>query len=87
MGEELIMQLYAIKDKVDGYNTPVPFLSVDLAKRWFKTQIMTNSMLYVNADDYELYRIGEFNKDTGKIIDTENTFIVRGSEYANSGKD
>ena len=81
------MQLYAIKDKVDGYNTPVPFLSVDLAKRWFIPQIMTNSMLYVNADDYELYRIGEFNKDTGKIIDTENTFIVRGSEYANSGKD
>lgn len=59
------MRMYAIKDRLDGYITPIPFVNDEIAIRWFETMAETNTDMKYNLKDFSLWYMGEYDKDTG----------------------
>ena len=78
------IKCYAIKDKLNGYAPPIPFLEEELAKRWFKEQVATNVSIHTTPEDYELYLIGTYVPETATFSNCERTLIAKGVDYGNN---
>lgn len=75
------LKLYAIKDTLNGYSCPIPFLSEELALRYFKIQMRENPTMKNIPEDFSLYYMGEFNPETGKLQEAkEKVRVIKGEE-------
>ncbi len=64
-----MQNLYSIKDKKIGFNSPFTAPNNYAAIRMFADTVKDeNSMLAKHPEDYELYKLGSFNDDTGEIV-------------------
>lgn len=81
----MIMDMYAIKDELNGYTVPIPFMSEEIAKRYLKDQYMGNPTIKNSAEDFSLWKIGTFNSESGTFIMTPNglELVERAKNYAN----
>lgn len=63
------MKLYAVKDVKVGFMSPIMRKNDELAKRDFLNQARSSepNMLNTNPEDYELWRIADYNEDTGIV--------------------
>ena len=79
----MILTMYAIKDELNGYTTPIPFLSEELAKRYMKDQIESNLTIKNSLKDFSLWKIGAYDTETGKFQQSEKsvTLIERAENY------
>lgn len=68
----MIMRLYSLKDRLNGFTPAIPFAMDEVAQRWFKEMISENTTVRLSPDDFSLWYMGEFNTDTGEITDNEN---------------
>lgn len=69
--------IYAIRDAFTGFLTPTFDLNDQVAKRNFAYAIkQKNSLLYSNAQDYDLYKIGEFDQDSGVISPLDHHQLI-----------
>lgn len=77
--------MYAIKDELNGYTTPIPFMKEELAKRYLKDQYHTNPTIKNTPEDFSLYRMGTFDTETGTYIQTRDSIklVERAKNYAN----
>ena len=80
-----IYNLYSIKDKFTCFMNPAIGVNDDSAKRDFSFAINNNpGVMNFSPADYDLYRIGEFNKETGVLIQNKiPQFICNGLEVMN----
>lgn len=60
----MIYNIYSLRDRLTGYKGPVLKANDEAAKREFKMLVEKDPM----GQDYELYKIGTFNDETGEII-------------------
>lgn len=69
--------LFTVFDKVAGekgeYAPPIPFPSEGEAKRWFETKIKNEPLFRDNKSDFELWKIGEFDTESGIV--TPGTYL------------
>lgn len=56
--------LYSVRDRLVGFNAPFIMPNEDVAKRAFKQRIEKDP----NAEDLELYRLGNYDDETGIIV-------------------
>ena len=71
--------LCVIRDQLVGYMNPFIATNEDVAMRDFKVVINDDkSMMYHNPAHFDLYRIGEFDSNTGIIDPCEPTIICTG---------
>lgn len=79
------LELYMIKDEMNGYTTPIPFNNENIAKRYFKDQMLTNVTMINSPEDFSLWKAGTFNTEKGTIKQTNEDLklLERGSTYAN----
>lgn len=63
----MILELYSLRDRAQGYTTPIPFANKDVADRWFKEMRAENITVKLSPEDFELYSMGTFDTETGKI--------------------
>lgn len=67
----MIRKYYAIKDNLaEAYMTPVLFDNDNLAIRWFTGVVNSkeqNEVIYNNPEDFELWKLGEFDNQSGTI--------------------
>lgn len=80
----MIYEMYSIKDRLNGYTTPIPMLSEELAKRYFKDQILGNPTLKNTPDDFTLEKVGIFDTSTGEFTQPNIEIIERGAAYVTS---
>lgn len=59
--------IYSIRDKKSGYGFPQVDTNDFTCKRGFALAINNNDLMNANPDDYEVYKIGTFDTDKGKI--------------------
>ena len=63
---------YAIKDNMAGiFLTPVLFQNENVALRWFTGVVNSkeqNEVIYNNPQDFELWKLAEYDNTTGAII-------------------
>jgi hypothetical protein len=69
----MIVHVFCIRDRAtDQYSNPMFLLSNGHAIRTFTDEVNRKSddnLIYHHPDDYDLYRLGEFNTDSG-MFDT-----------------
>lgn len=68
----MILKMYSIKDRLNGFIPPVPFSMDEVAQRWYKEMLTENTTMKLAPDDFSLWYIGEFNTETGELTDSEN---------------
>lgn len=79
----MILDMYALKDEMNGYTSPIPFMSEDLAKRYFKDQYIGNPTIHNSPEDFSLWKIGTFDTEAGNFINEPNgaKLIERAKNY------
>lgn len=65
-------QYYAIRDNLsEMYMTPVLFQNENVALRWFSgvvNQKDQNEVIYNNPADFELWKLGIYDNNTGDLV-------------------
>lgn len=78
--------LYCIRDNLSGFGTPVFDVSDQTAKRNFSYAINNNAELNFCPSDFDLYKVGTFDSETGLFSPTESglpELVVKGSSVFN----
>lgn len=71
--------VYCVKDAKQGFLSPT-FESYDsIAIRGFAYAIKTNGLMNFATEDYDLYRIGDFDTETG-LTALDPVLLVHGTE-------
>ncbi len=74
------IDLYAIRDKVaNSYHNPMTFPNAGSAARSFADELnraSADNMLYAHPDDFDMWLIGFYDNETGKIDPMENPQLV-----------
>jgi hypothetical protein len=72
--------IYALKDTaVQAFNTPMFMRSQGEMLRALQDEVNTDktkSALAAHPEDYELYRLGEYNEDTGAITPEQPAVLI-----------
>ena len=79
----MILEMYAIKDELNGYTVPIPFTSEEIAKRYLKDQVMGNPTVKNTAEDFSIWKIGTWDGESGTFImlPNGNQLIERAKNY------
>lgn len=59
----------------------IPSNTLDVAIRRFAQQVQENKFINKNAKDFNLYWLGEWNTETGKITPREPEIIATAKEF------
>lgn len=60
--------LYSIKDELSGFGAPVPIEDDDQAKRYFRMQKETSTLIKTNPADFSIWEVGSFESDEGRVL-------------------
>lgn len=64
--------VYSIRDSKTGFLSPTFEVNDAVAMRNFEHAVVnSDSVLFSHARDFDLYKIGTFDSDTGKILSLE----------------
>lgn len=74
----MIYPVYSVRDKLAGFGQPEVSLNEATMVRAFSQRINTNSVLEYSPSDYDLYKIGTFNVDTGEFKAIMPEFVRAG---------
>lgn len=79
---QLVLGLYAIKDQRAGFLQPVPQSNDSLAIRDFAHACKNvESLFFSHPADYDLYKVGEYYPETGKIVSCDLQVIASASDF------
>ena len=83
----MIYQILSVKDRMaDAYGRPIFVPSIGVAIRSFQDELnraADDNTMYKHPDDHDLYHIGTFDDDTGKLTSIEPTQVAIGKQLAN----
>lgn len=75
------MNIYSIRDLRTGFLTPTYDINDAVAARNFAHAVMnSDSVLLTHAADFDLYRIGTFDSETGRITPEDMPVFVSGGK-------
>lgn len=77
----MTLTMYCIKDELNGFTAPIPFMSEELSKRYLKDQVMGNPTIGNSKKDFSMWRVGTFDTDTGTMIGYEPVLVERAENY------
>ena len=80
----MIMEMYSIKDELNGYTTPIPMVNEKVAERYFKDQILGNPTMENSKEDFSIWKMGTFDSESGTfmMLPEGARLIQRGKNYA-----
>lgn len=78
----MIYHVYAIRDSVSGeYLAPMLDQTDDLARRNYRHTVMIDhGLLSTHTTDYDLYCIGTYDSETGRLTPAEPVLTMRGAD-------
>lgn len=74
--------IYSMRDRLTGYLQPSFDLNDAVALRNFEAailQVRPGNLLHTNPEDYALYKLGDFDSDSGVITPMSPLQIATGS--------
>lgn len=77
----MILRMYAIKDELNGFTTPIPFPNDGIAKRYLLDQVKENPTIKNSPKDFSIWHIGEFDTEAGCMVPGGNELIERAENY------
>lgn len=81
----MILKICAVKDRaVDAFGVPFFVKSAGEAMRSFEDEVnRKESPFYAHPDDYDLYRIGEYDDASGLVTGVGPDLLSRGKDVIN----
>lgn len=70
--------VFSVRDKLAGFSAPELSLTEDTMKRTFAHRINNDSNLLFSASDYDLYKVGEWDVDSGQMTPCLPEFVIAG---------
>lgn len=68
-----------MRDQLTGFMNPFVAANIEVAQRDFKILINDDKQsLHYNPQHFDLYKVGEFDTDTGKIEPIEPELVLTG---------
>lgn len=64
----MIMKMYALKDRLNDYSYPIPFVNDNMAKRYWEDTCRQNESIQNNPGDFTFDEIGEWNSELGIVV-------------------
>lgn len=80
----MILNVYAIRDVKVGYMTPTFDQSDATATRNFGYAVshFSNNLMTYAPDDFDLYRLGKFDTEAGKLLPLDApVFVAAGADF------
>lgn len=71
----MIKGLYCVRDYKVGYTAVITDENDSVARRALKMALSPDTLMYNNPKDFALFKVGEFDTDTGIITPCEPTLI------------
>lgn len=69
--------VYAIRDVKTGFLSPTFEVNDAVAMRNFQHAVMnSDSVLFSHAKDFDLYKIGTYDSDAGKLLPVELPVVI-----------
>lgn len=77
------MDMYSIKDELNGFSPMIPIQTEELAKRYFKDQCEGNITIKNSPEDFSIWKLGTFDTDAGNFINEPNgaKLVERAKNY------
>lgn len=73
--------MFSYRDvKANGFTPPQVCVNQQVAKRDFDYRLHNDNSMGFSPSDYELYMVGEFDPETGKVEGCLPEFIIGGAE-------
>lgn len=64
----MVFGIYCVRDVKSGFQTPTAQVNDAVAIRGFASAVLnSDSVLFTHASDFALYKVAEFDADTGRI--------------------
>ena len=64
----MVFGIYCVRDVKSGFQTPTTQVNDAVAVRGFASAVLnSDSVLFTHASDFALYKVAEFDADTGRI--------------------
>lgn len=73
--------LYSVKDNLTGFSAPTHDLNDATAVRNFAYAMQNIPQYAHKPSDYDLYKVGVFNPDTGVISSIVPKIIIHGTDF------
>lgn len=77
----MIFELYAIKDELSEFASPITIETEDQAKRYFKEMVKRTTLMNENKKDFSLWNVGIFDSEKGMVAAKEPKLIERAENY------
>lgn len=68
--------VYCIRDLKSGWLSPTVDINDQVAIRNFAYAVQHNDLFSAFANDYSLYKIGDFDTDSGDIVNLPHVFLA-----------
>ena len=77
----MTLPLYAYRDlKANSFSPPFVCVNEEVAKRDFDYRLHNDNSMGFSPKDFDLYLLGNYDPDTGKVDGILPEFIVNGGE-------
>ena len=64
----MVFGIYCVRDVKSGFQTPTAQVNDAVAVRGFASAVLnSDSVLFTHASDFALYKVADFDADTGRI--------------------
>ena len=80
----MILNMYALKDELNGFSAMIPFTNDEIAKRYLFDQVHENPTIKNTPKDFSIWRICAFDSETGVISQKEGVKLIERAD--NYGK-
>lgn len=75
----MIFGVYVVRDLKTGFMTPTFDINDQAAIRNFKYAVgKTDSLMHVCKSDFDLFKIGDYDSETGEIFEREHKLLAQG---------
>lgn len=73
--------LYSIRDLKSNFAPPITISNNEVAKRWFGTRVNEDITMKFEPSDFDLYKVGEFDTETGEVMPIQKELLCNGKEF------
>lgn len=82
----MTLEMYSIKDELNGFTTPIPFTSEAVAKRYFYDQHEGNPTIRNSPKDFSIWHMGTFDTEAGTFVQSTESIklLERAENYGNN---
>lgn len=61
----MTLEMYSIKDELNGFTPPIPMVNDSVARRYLKDQMMGNPTMKNSPKDFSIWHMGQFDTEEG----------------------